>query len=205
MASAVGTQELHIVTANGETSLNSASLQGTWSTEQYLLLTNYNSALVEFTDGSLEVLPMPTKRHQAIVRFLFIALSAFLDPKGGTVFFAPLRLQLRWGKFREPDLIVALDRDDPRLQDEYFLGADLVMEVVSPDNPERDTVVKRSDYAEAGIPEYWIVNPLDESVTVLRLEGAEYREHRVFKRGEEATSPLLSGFSVEVDAVFDVQ
>lgn len=205
MASAVGTQELHIVTANGETRLASASLQGTWSEEQYLRLTDHNRLLVEFTDGSLEVLPMPTKRHQAIVRFLFIVLSAFLDPRGGTVFFAPLRLQIRKGKFREPDLIVALDRDDPRLLDAYFLGADLVMEVISPDDPERDTVTKRADYAEGRIPEYWIVNPLDESITVLCLVGEEYTEHGVFKRGDKATSPLLSSFSVEVDAVFDAR
>jgi Uma2 family endonuclease len=80
-----------------------------------------------------------------------------------------------------------------------------VLEIVSPDNPERDTVEKRADYAEAGIPEYWIVNPLDETITVLRLAGEQYSEHGVFRRGETATSTLLAGFAVAVDDVLDAR
>ena len=87
---------------------------------------------------------------------------------------------------------------DPRCRDDYWLGADLVLEVVSPDDPGRDLVVKRADYAEAGIPEYWIVNPIDETVTVLVLAAAEYRKHGVFRPGQQADSPLLPGFSINV-------
>ena len=121
------------------------------------------------------------------------------------MFYAPLRLQIREGKFREPDLLLVRDSNDTRRQDAYWLGADLVMEIVSADNPERDTIVKRVDYAEGGIPEYWIVNRLDETITVLRLEGEQYVEHGAFRRGEIATSPLLEGFSVEINGVFDVR
>ena len=77
------------------------------------------------------------------------------------------------------------------------------MEVVSPDNPDRDVVDKRLDYAEAGIPEYWIVNPLDETVTVLVLADGTYREHGVFRPGAHAGSAVLSGFSVDVRESFD--
>ena len=77
------------------------------------------------------------------------------------------------------------------------------MEVVGPDDPQRDTQVKRGDYAEARIPEYWIVNPLDETITVLTLAGTEYAEHGVFRRGERAESALLRGFATGVADVFD--
>lgn len=205
MAIAIYTPTLRLITADGETIGDSDALQGTWTVEQYLRLTDYSNRLIEFTDGFLEVLPMPTKRHQIISRFLLRALLAFLEPQGGTVFYAPLRLRIRDDKFREPDLIAALDADDPRLQDAYFLGADLVVEVVSPDDPQRDTVVKRANYAEVRIPEYWIVNPLDETITVLRLEAEDYTEHGVFRRGERATSALLEGFGVDVNATFDAR
>lgn len=99
-------------------------------------------------------------------------------------------------------MILLLDIDDSRRQDRYWLWADLVVEIVSPDKPERDLVEKRYDYAEAGIPEYWIVNPLDRTMTVLRLDGDAYVEHGVFGRGARATSALLPGFAVEVAAVF---
>jgi Uma2 family endonuclease len=82
-------------------------------------------------------------------------------------------------------------------------GADLVVEVVSPTTPNL-TWSTSADYAEAGIPEYWIVNPLDETVTVLRLEDRQYVEHGVFTRGATATSLLLAGVAVDVGSVFDV-
>ena len=77
-------------------------------------------------------------------------------------------------------------------------GADLVMVVVSPDDPERDRVTKRVEYARAGIPESWIVDPMDGIITVLRLEGEAYVEHGIFPRGQTATSAALAGFSVDV-------
>jgi Uma2 family endonuclease len=55
------------------------------------------------------------------------------------VLVAPLRIQVRPGKFREPDILLVRDAHDPRRQHRYWLGADLVVEIVSPDNPERDT------------------------------------------------------------------
>ena len=94
---------------------------------------------------------------------------------------------------------------DPRQQKRYWLGVDVAVEVVSADDPDRDIRVKRSDYAEAGIPEYWIVNPLNHTMTVLTLRGTTYLEYGIFQRGELATSKLIAGFSVNVDAVFDAK
>jgi Uma2 family endonuclease len=76
---------------------------------------------------------------------------------------------------------------------------------VSPDKPERDLIDKRTDYAEARIPEYWIVNPQSETVTILRLEATAYVEHGVFGRGSEATSVVLDGFTVNTETLFDAE
>lgn len=178
-------------------------LQGQWSEEAYLWLTDDTSRLIEFTDGYIEVLPMPTDKHQTILMFLYELFVAFIRPKGGKVLVAPLRVKIRPRKFREPDLLLVLDAKDSRRENRFWLGADLVLEVVSPDKPARDLVEKRGDYAEAGIPEYWIANPETETIAVLRLEGEQYAEHGVFGRGKTADSALLPGFTVRVDAVFD--
>jgi len=148
---------------------------------------------------------MPTEEHQAILEFLFLAFRSFIDQLGGKVRFAPLRLQVQAGRFREPDILLVRDASDPRRQNRYWLGADLVVEIVSPDDPERDTVTKRSDYAEAGVLEYWIVNPLDATITVLQLAEAAYNEYGIFKRGETARSAFLDGLSVVVDDVLDAR
>jgi Uma2 family endonuclease len=177
--------------------------QGRWSEEEYLVLTDHRNRLIEFTDGFLEVLPMPTDKHQAILGFLYQAFLGFIDSRGGKVRFSPLRLQIRPGKFREPDLLLLLSAEDSRRQNRFWLGADLALEVVSEEKPERDLVDKRGDYAEGRVPEYWIVNPQTETITVLRLSGDVYEEAGIYKRGESASSVLLAGFSVAVAAVFD--
>jgi Uma2 family endonuclease len=199
-ASALG---LRVVDADNETVLDLQLLQGLWTQAQYLTLTDDSRRLLEFTDGYIEVLPMPTDRHQVISQFMLLQLLAFVQPLGGKVLYAPLRLRIREDQFREPDLLLVCDANDPRRQNRYWLGADLVVEVVSPDDPERDTRVKRADYAEAQIPEYWIVNPMEETVMVLTLTGEAYIEHGVFRRGDEASSALLDGFTVQIDEVFD--
>ena len=177
--------------------------QGCWSDGDYLWLTDHTRRLVEFTDGYLELLPMPTRGHQRILAFLYSAFQAFLRPAGGEALFAPLRLRVRQGKFREPDLLLVRDARDARSGDRFWTGADAVVEVVSPDHPERDLVDKRDDYAEAAVPEYWIVDPGAETITVLGLIGGVYTEHGVYGRGERAGSPTLPGFTVDVGSVFD--
>jgi Uma2 family endonuclease len=197
--------ELKLIRRADGVELDLLPLQGLWTEEQYLTLTNQTNHLIEFSDGEIEVLPMPTSRHQVILLLLYDLFRAVMQQIGGKVLVAPLRLRVRSGKFREPDILMLLSAEDPRYQDAFWLGADLVVEIVSPDRPERDIDEKPRDYAEAGIPEYWIVNPLDETITVLTLNGEAYREHGVFARGAHATSRLLHGFSVSVDAVFDAR
>ena len=110
---------------------------------------------------------------------------------------------MRAGKHREPDILLVREASDPRRQNRYWLGADLVAEVVSPDDPERDTVEKVADYAEAHVSEYWIVNPEVGSITVLTLQGDTYATHGVFQRGAVTSSVLLTGFQADVSAVLD--
>jgi len=178
--------------------------QGEWSEDDYLWLTEHTRCLVEFTDGQVEVLPLPTDAHQRIVLFLYRALYAFLEARGARiVLVAPLRLRIRPGRYREPDLLLLLAANDPRRSNRYWTGADLVLEVVSPDDPQRDLVRKRREYARAGIPEYWIVNPMTEQILVLRLAGSAYVQHGMFTRNTQATSVLLEGFTVPVAAVLN--
>jgi Uma2 family endonuclease len=179
--------------------------QGQWTEEQYLLLTDHRNRLIEFTDGLLEILPLPTDKHQSILKFLFLLFFRVVEVPGGTVQFAPLRLRVRSGKFREPDLMLLLSATDARRQDRFWLGADLALEVVSPDKPERDLVEKRLDYAEARVSEYWIVNPQTETVTVYQLNGDVYIEAGLYHRGETCASVLLPALSVAVSDVIDAR
>ena len=193
---------LRVVTPDGIELADLEVLQGLWTEEQYLRMAEVADCRVEFTDGWIEILPMVTRTHQAILGLLYRMLYPLVEAMGGGLFLAGLGLRTRPGQFREPDLLALLDARDPRNQNQYWHGADWVLEVVSPDDPQRDLVQKRSDYAEAGIPEYWIVNPLNDTITVLALEDDQYAEHGLFRPGDCADSPTLPGFRVDVAAVF---
>lgn len=175
--------------------------QGRWSEADYLALqTPY---LVEYSMGKVEVLAFATDRHQAIVGFIYVRLPAFAAQIGGKVLFAPLRVRLGEGKIREPDVVFLDDAADTRRQEENWTGADLVVEVVSPDDPRRDLVTRRFESAAAGIPEYWIVNPADATITVLHLAGERYAEHGRYARGDVAHSARYPGLAVAVDDTLD--
>lgn len=179
--------------------------QGGWSESDYLALSESTNQLVELKQGRVEVLPMPTMAHQLIVTFLYDAIRAFARPKNlGIALIAPLRVRLAPGEFREPDVIFMLKEHRVRAANEFWEGADLIMEVVSrdPGSQKRDLVEKRADYESAGVPEYWIVDPFEKRITVLTLDGSAYAVYGEFEPGQQAGSQLLPGFAVEVAEVF---
>jgi Uma2 family endonuclease len=172
--------------------------QGLWTEKQYLALST--NRLVEFDNGTIEVLPVPTKTHQLIVAFFYEVLKSFIAGHG-RVFFAPYRLRIRSGRFREPDVLYLTPEQDARAGEEFTESAELVVEVVSPDDPDRDYVTKRRDYSDAGVPEYWIIDRTLRQVIVLRLDNGEYVETGRFGPGQRADSHRLPGFTVAVDDV----
>ncbi len=192
------------ISKDGEPAWGVATLfpyQGNWTEQDYLNLTTNH--LVELSDGRLEVLPMPTQYHQLIVLFLFECLRDWARPrKAGMVLAAPMRVRLASGKFREPDVLFMHSKHTDRRHEEYWEGADFVIEVVSPDDPDRDCVQKRADYATCGIPEYWIADPRDRTLTILSLVGVEFVESARCTIGEIARSTSLDGFEVAVADIF---
>jgi Uma2 family endonuclease len=175
--------------------------QGEWTEEDYLTLNT--NRLVEFSHGRVEVIEMATSFHQALVLILCNLLRDFVRTHSlGTVLLAPLPVQLWPGKFREPDVLFMRREHSDRRQEQFWIGADLVMEVISPDDRSLDTVKKKREYAQAGIPEYWLLDPEQRNITVLWLDGDQNAVHGVFGAGDEATSRLLPGFTDDVAALF---
>jgi Uma2 family endonuclease len=167
--------------------------------EEYLAIDA--NLLLEYADGFLEVLPMPAVEHQRIVAFLYRSLYAWVNPRGlGEVLFAALKVRVRKGKFREPDVLFMTADRARSAGNDYWERPDLVMEVVSEHNRRHHLVTKRDEYARARIPEYWIVDPEEETITIFVLKSRRrtYVEHGVFRKGGAATSQVLPGFSIDV-------
>ena len=174
-----------------------------WTVDEYLALPVRR--LVEYVDGRLEFPPMPTETHQDVQTFLHDLLRDAVERTGrGKTVRSPFPIYVTATRYREPDVAV-LFRENFHLRDgNRWYGADLVVEVLSPDNPRRDTVRMRAEYARAGIPEYWIADPRPRhrTITVLSLTGGHYRQHGECGEGQTADSPLLPGVMIDVAGCF---
>ena len=190
--------------------------QGAWTEEEYLEIEDACLGKVEFAAGALEFLTLPDLRHARLCQRIADLFRRLLEPVGrGEVLGSELTCKVlrghpRWeDRDRIPDMTAL--RPHPPLEDGYPLAAGLlaVAEVVSPDREsvERDHVVKRTEYAAAGIPEYWIIDGTDPEapfVLVLTLPDGtdEYVEHGTFRPGETATSPTYPDLRCDVAALF---
>jgi Uma2 family endonuclease len=178
--------------------------QGEWTESDYFALDGAyeGGRRTELSHGCLEVLPAPTEIHQFIMFFLAQLLHAFAKAHApGAVLPAGIRVRVKKVGIREPDVAYTKAEHANRRHNKAWDGADLVMEVVSPDpgDKERDWETKRKEYARGGIPEYWIIDPNEQIIRVLTLKGKSYRVHGDFGPGTEASSVLLPGFAVSVD------
>ena len=179
--------------------------QRIWTEEEYLDLPG--GKLVEFDNGHVEVLPMPSEYHQDVVLNLITALRAFVRSKNlGKVLCAPMPVKVDLLKYREPDVLFKRQQKlsgKPK-ETKFWDAADLVVEVVSEGtaNRRRDLVAKRAAYAAAKISEYWIVDLLKSEVTVLKLRSGKYVVHGTFRGKDQVQSALFPELVLSVSDIF---
>jgi Uma2 family endonuclease len=157
----------------------------------------------ELIDGEILMSPSPRVRHQTIAGRLYSRISAFVESRRpGAVFTAPLDVHLPSGDIVEPDLIVVAEANRAIIQDWIRGAPDLLVEVVSPDRPERDRIIKRGLYARNGVGEYWIVDDGPASIEVLALSGSIHEPRGFFLQDDELASPFLPGLRLSLREVF---
>jgi Uma2 family endonuclease len=160
--------------------------------------------LYEILEGELYMTPPPSIEHQRISRELGFLLLVFLrKQQKGEILNAPIGVRLSDEDVLEPDLVVVLREHADRVGVQVIEGPpDLVVEILSPGTARRDLGPKRAKYEEAGVPEYWIVDPASASIDVEVLREGKYARHALVKQGEILRSPLLPGLEIALAEVF---
>jgi Uma2 family endonuclease len=161
--------------------------------EFYALIPNGRKA--DLINGAIYMASPDNTQAGELFMWLGGLVDLYVDEKDlGRVYGLRIAFRLDDGNGPEPD-IAFVRKDRLRLlRRGYFAGApDLAVEIVSPDSIDRDYVKKRAQYQEAGVREYWIIDPLRQKVTWLRLDAkGKYREVRPRKGGLH--SQVLPGF-----------
>ena len=157
--------------------------------------------LAEWVNGEVAMYSPAPDRHQDIVRFLTAVLSVFVETRDLGVI-RPAPFQIRLGPDlpgREPDLLFVGADHLERLKETYLDGpADLTVEIASPESMGRDRGDKFYEYARAGVPEYWLIDPEMEWAEFYQLEKGRYRVAFSGKEGRYEAR-VLPGFWLRVE------
>lgn len=148
------------------------------SYEEYLDWSEGEFNSGEWVDGEVVVFEMPGLLHQTLTYWLVMLLELYAKRRSlGRVVGAEYEMKLDLVRSsRKPDIIFVANEHLERLTEQRLIGpADLAVEIVSPSSGPRDRKHKLGEYASAGIPEYWVVDPrpLRRSSTVYHLDDEQ--------------------------------
>ena len=103
----------------------------------------------------------------------------------------------------QPDIMIICDLEEKLNENDYYMGVpSLVVEIESESTRRRDYVKKLDVYMSCGVQEYWIVNPLNKSITIYCFKDRNISDTATFKNGEIAESYIFDGLGVELVRVF---
>ena len=160
----------------------------------------------ELDDGVLYIMASGTRDHQFLVFEFGLHLRNYIDSFEQPVahFYHELTtiLSRELQRAPEPDIVLVREGRPGVLESRWVEGApDIVVEILSTDR-SRDLVRKRQIYAEAGVLEYWLIDPGSDTVTQLELQNGEYIERAVLGADNTLTTPLLPGLSIPLAEIF---
>ena len=167
--------------------------------------------MVEIIKGRVfKMSPAPKRIHQKISWRLSGLLYNYLKDKKCQAFSAPfdVRLPVKSIKNEEiftvvqPDICVICDLE--KLDDAGCIGApNLIIEILSKGNNKKELKNKYEVYEESGVKEYWIIHPEEQTLLVNKLVDDKYISFRLLTNGDEITTPILPGFTLNLNDVFD--
>ena len=171
---------------------------------EYRALEPVDGGVWELADGAVFEMAPPSYDHQNLIDFLVRMINNFLDTTNPLIGVAvsSIGVVLSESTAPTPDMVYVRSEMAHLIQGSFVEGLpDLVVEVMSQDH-RRDLVMKRGWYAEAGIPEYWIIDPVNDTITILELSDGEYVERAVLGRDDTLTTPMISGFALALERLF---
>ena len=158
----------------------------------------------ELIDGVVWLMSAPLSAHQIICKGIFRQLDSFLIAKSCEAFYAPFDVRLNPDgaddTVVQPDIFVVCDLS--KIDRRGLRGApEMIVEILSPSTASYDRVTKFNKYLEAGVREYWIVDPDSKTVTACVLKDGNYVT-RAYAEADDAPVTVLEGCVIRLAEVF---
>ena len=169
--------------------------------EDYALLPE-DGKIHEIIDGEHFMTPAPATYHQTLSRRIQFQLYQQIEEKDlGLVFDAPTDVQLSETDIVQPDLFIIHASRKSIVSPQKIIGApDLIIEILSKSTGNKDRLLKRDLYQQAAVPEYWLVDPESQQVTLFRLQGGQFEVAGTFH--DEVNYIAIKGVRVDLNKVW---
>ena len=166
---------------------------------------------LELFRGKIFKLSAPNTKHQDISGNIFVPISLFLKKKPCKVFAAPFDVRLPVKNKKKDDEVTTVVQpdlciicDESKIDSRGCCGApDLVIEILSPGNSKKEIRLKHELYEEAGVKEYWIVNPEEENIVVFVLnEEGKFSGLKMYAGDDNIQSFAVPGLNINLTEIF---
>lgn len=185
------------------------ALYGKYSYADYL---SWNiEEMVELIKGKVfRQAAAPRRIHQEVSAIVSNKIFNFLEAKKCKIFTAPFDVRLPVHSYRnediftvvQPDICVICDME--KLDEMGCVGApDLIIEILSPSNNQKELINKYEVYEESGVKEYWIIHPSEKTLFIYTLIEGKYVPSKLYTIGHKVSSSVLKGFVLDLEQVFD--
>lgn len=166
---------------------------------------------VELFKGRILKLSAPNRIHQYVSGALYIKIGVYLQNKKCQVYAAPFDVRLPVHNRKkdnevttvvQPDICVICD--ETKLDDRGCCGApDLVVEILSPGNSQKEVRLKFEIYEEAGVKEYWLVHPVEQTLIAYSLHENAFGGGKMYAPGDILYSTAVQGLSIDMNEIFE--
>lgn len=193
------------------TDINQLDLAKTYSYADYLTWM-FHERLELFKGKIFKMSPAPSLYHQKVSRDLTLLLGNIFKDNSCNLFVAPFDVRLLNSKNSlsdkdiytvvQPDLCVICD--ESKMDSRGAIGApDLMIEILSPGNSKKEMTYKYELYQEAGVLEYWIVNPTDKTMLIYVLKDGIFSGQQPLIEESIIKSPLFPQLNFVLSEIFN--
>lgn len=177
----------------------------TWAEFRNMELDDNDPYIYELFNGVIMKRAAPSLIHQEVSGNLFADIKIFLRQNPmGRVYSAPVDVEFDKYNAFQPDLAFVTNERSFLFEDgDYIKGApDLIVEIISPGNVRRDRVEKKEICQQFAVREYWLIDPLSQTVEIYVMRDNDYQLHDFLEQTGKATSTVLTGFELEISTLF---
>ncbi len=158
----------------------------------------------ELIEGDLMMTPAPSIKHQRVSRKLAFVLENFvMSHELGELFYAPCDVFLDDKNVVQPDILFISKERLNIIGEKNIQGApDLAIEITSQSTAYRDLALKKKLYAKYGVKEYWIVDPMQDTVEVYLLKNSAYTLERAYEKSGVLELDCLKPLKIDLSKIF---